>query len=382
MPALILLAYFSLLQFGLIDNVRGPFFPEILGDLHLNGTRGSLIFATTSLLAVAGSWTSHRFIQRRSSVHLLAVASLLMSLGFMGVAFSPNYGLILFGSAVLGFGMGLMNLAQNLIVVEASPPHQRRRWMNGLHSMYGIAALWAPFIATFFRGQGLSWRHCFFALGFLPLALAGVSARAPAAKAVEARGAAALSRREWRICALFAVMVALYLWGEISVSTRMVLWLRTDRGFDADRADLYLGAFFLALLTGRVFFSFVHMARLGNWLIMWGSAGAATALYMAGLRWSPVFLAAGGLGLAPFYPIAMEQASMLFKEKTAQALGFVIGFGSLSVVIMHVTIGALSDSIGLTEALMVGPFALGAIFLGLSWLLYYRRRKMASPRPP
>jgi hypothetical protein len=47
---------------GLIDNARGPFFPEILKDLELNGTYGSTFFATTSLLAFVGSLSSHRFL--------------------------------------------------------------------------------------------------------------------------------------------------------------------------------------------------------------------------------------------------------------------------------------------------------------------------------
>src|SRR5262249_55595117 len=154
----------------------------------------------------------------------------------------------------------------NLIVVEAAPAHLRRRWISGLHSMYGIAALWAPFTASFFRTEGWTWRHCFFALAFLPMGTMAVAARFKT-KSASAKSLThlPLSRREWRLCLLFSVMCAFYLWGEISVSSRMVLWLRTDLGFAADRADLYLGGFFMAMLSGRVLFSMVHLARLGNW---------------------------------------------------------------------------------------------------------------------
>lgn len=363
-----------------MDNIRGPFFPDMISELHLNGTRGSLIFAVTSFLAFFGSWSSHRVVHYRSSLFLLNVSLVGLAAGFLGMAASPGFLSLLCACAVLGFAMGAANLAQNFIVVDAAPPALRRRLMSGLHAMYGIAALSAPLIASILRWQSLSWRQGLVAIAVLP---AGLAVYGSKAKAVRPRAEARpmlMNRREWALCMLVSMMVSIYLWGEISASTRIVLWLRTDLQFSPDKANLYLALYFLGMLGGRVFFSLTHLQRVGNWGILWASAGLSALLYVAGLKIAPFFLSLAGLTLAPFFPVAMEQTSVLFKEKSAQALGFVIGAGNLSIVIMHVTVGALSDGYGLTNALLAGPVALFTVFVGLSALIFCRapRREAVS----
>ena len=51
----ILVAYFGLFCFSLLDNIRGPYFPEILNHLKLTDTQGSFFFVVPSLLSLVGS---------------------------------------------------------------------------------------------------------------------------------------------------------------------------------------------------------------------------------------------------------------------------------------------------------------------------------------
>jgi hypothetical protein len=139
-----------------------------------------------------------------------------------------------------------------------------------------------------------------------------------------------------------------------------------------------LSAFFLTLLAGRVFFSFVHFAGLGNWLILCVSAGLSAVLYLLALHVSPLWFVACGLSLAPFFPMAMEQVSVSFHATGAQALGFVLGFGSLSIVLMHLVLGYCTDHFGLTAALHVAPAALLTIALGLSGFLWRGSAQMVE----
>lgn len=365
MPALIVAPYFSLLILSLLDNLRGPFFPELIQSLELSATAGSAFFAMTNLFSFLGSWLSHRVLRRHTSVQLMSVASFIVALGYAAISFSPRFGWLMVSCMVFGLAYGALNLAQNVMVFEGSTPRRRRQMFNGLHAMYGLASLAAPLLASAFIENGFSWRQSFLVMAvvplFTPLLLRGVKAKPPPRE----KPAEPLARSEWLYCAIFSTMMAGYLWGELSLVSRMVLWLRADHGFSPERANFFLSAFFLCLLGGRALFTVVHFERLGNWRILTVSAGLSALCYGLALYVAPFWMVICGLALAPFFPTAMEQVSRLFPEKSAQALGFIIGFGSLSVVVMHMTVGLLTDSFGLTSALMVGPSTLLMVFSAL-----------------
>lgn len=378
--ALIWLSYVSLFILSLVDNIRGPFFPDILAELHLDGTRGSAFFATTSLFAFIGSWASHRLLYARSSLFLLSLGALGVGIGFAAVSVSYNFILLMVACAFLGWFFGALNLAQNAMVFETNSPHLRRRLLSGLHSMYALASLTAPFIATAYRWLGFSWRQCFLSLALLPLAIALSSLKFKGKPSHVSSRPLDMNGSEWRRCVIFSLMMAAYLWGEVSASSRMVLWLRTAHGFSPDLANLYLSGFFLTLLVGRTFFSFVHFQGVGNWLILCASAGLSASFYALALYASPVWLVLSGLSLAPFFPVAMEQVSIIFGAKSNQALGFVLGFGSLSLVAMHMVIGILTDLFGISQALLVGPLTLLLVFAVLAVILIFPQVRTAESK--
>lgn len=370
---LVIIAYLSLFSLGLVDNLRGPFFPDVMNDLQLNSTKGSLFFAITSLFAIVGSLSGPRILQRTSSLILLMIASGLMAFGFIVTSQAQDlYGLLV-ASAVFGMAFGALNLSQNTLVFEGSKPETRRRLMSGLHSMYGLAALSAPLVASGFRYFGFDWRTTFFAVGFVPLSISLLAffAQPPREKQRHENSAVRMTKEQWKKCWVFALVTSGYLWGEISVSTRYVQWLRTEEGLDPYWANHYLTGFFVCLLCGRLFFSFVDLRRYNNETILLCSSLIGGLLMGAGLLFDPRLVILSGLAMAPFFPVSMDQLTRLFGSASHQALGFVIGFGSLSIVTMHVTLGFLSDTLGLRLAL--GFCAI--ILLSVSFAIYGLGRK-------
>ncbi len=348
---------------GLMDNVRGPFYPEILADLGLNGTYGSAFFAVVSLVAFVGSLTSHIWVRRFGTLSVMLVASLFFGIGFALISRTHEFPALVAACAVFGWAFGTLNVTQNVLVCEASSPRARRQWLSGLHGTYGVSALAAPLLATFMREQGLTWRESFLLIAVFPVlvTLFGIWMKPP--RAAKAEPEPPLSAKEWRGCVFFCGIMALYLWGELSASTRIVLWLRSERGFSPAEADLLLAGFFMALLSGRLFFTFVRIERLSNRVILLASAALGSALYLWGLHASPWIVVVAGLAMSPFYPVIMDQASSVFKAKAPQAMSWIIGVGNLSLVVMHVTIGWVGDVHGVTAALHCGVFALAAVAL-------------------
>lgn len=343
---------------GLIDNVRGPFFPEILHDLGLTGALGGAFFATSSLFAFVGSLSSHRLLRARSTLGLMLLASLFFGIGFAMVSQASNFYYLVGACAFFGWAFGTLNVTQNILVCEASSARARRQWLSGLHAVYGVSALLAPLICTALRSSGFNWRQSFMIMAVPPvlLAFAGLWAKSP--KPLRSHEDRGVKGREWGTIAGLALIMALYLWGELSASTRLVLWLRAERGFDASQADYLLAGFFLALLSGRLLFTFHSFPKLNNWLILCASSALGGVLYLCALHISPWFSLASAVAMSPFYPVMMDECSHAFGDKTSQALSWIIGVGNLSLVLMHMTIGVVGDFWGVTAALHLGAIAL------------------------
>ncbi len=378
MSALVWMAYVSLLVLGLVDNIRGPFFPEILAELNLTGTVGSLFFAVTSLMAFVGSWSCQFILRSRNSMFIMWFAGFIFHLGFVAVALAQGLFLLLLACAFFGWAFGAWNVGQNLLVVEGAQDHLRRRLLNGLHSMYGAAALLAPILASMFRWFGFDWRDTFLFLSVLPLLMGLWSFRWRGETHARVTSATALrlTPEEWRRCLALALVLSAYLWGELSVTTRLTLWLRTDLDFSPDRANFYQSMFFAGLLGGRIALSFIALQAVSNWVLLSLSGGLSALFFHLGLSVSPEWILVAGVTMAPFFPVAMDQVNEMFGAKSAQALGFVIGFGSLSLVVMHLAVGALTDWAGLTRALQLCAFAQLAACAGVLWL----RRQTRLPQ--
>lgn len=352
---LVALAFVSLLVLALLDNVRGPFYPDVIKEFGLSNTLGSLFFAFSSMVSFLSCLSAHRFLHRYNSVVLLTWSSLFLGLGFLGMSLSPHYSLVLVSCLVFGAGYGGLNLAQAVLIGSAATGERRRKLFSGLHSMYALASLVAPLLATLSREFGLSWRLAFLGFSMLPFLMALWSWRhsghVSLLKPAVTSRPTPLNAGEWRLTLAFSIIMSIYLWGEISLSTRSVLWLRTRREVSANAADLYLSGFFLLLLLGRIYGGYMGFGRMSNRLVLSLSAILGALLYLIGLNFWPLALVFSGLAMAPFYPILMDEISNAFQHKSQQALGFVIGAGSLSVVGMHLFIGFVSDLGGLTTAL-------------------------------
>jgi fucose permease len=184
------------------------------------------------------------------------------------------------------------------------------------------------------------------------------------------------SESERRMCFGFMALLAIYLWGELSISTRLVLWLRSQQGFSAEAADAQLALFFMLMLGGRLALAFIALERVGNFTILTASVLASALLYYLGLKVSPYFVAFCGLTLAPFFPVILDQVALTFGDKAPRAVGAIIGVGNMSIFAMHVSVGALTDLFDLSSALLVGPIALLLAGLGLAAVRLRERRAL------
>ena len=74
-------------------------------------------------------------------------------------------------------------------------------------------------------------------------------------------------------------------------------------------------------------------------------------------------MALSGATMAPFYPTGMTHLSELYGAQASKALAFGIGLCSLATVILHFTLGVLTQMFSLGAALWLAPAGLLVVVL-------------------
>ena len=385
---LVLLAYLSLFVYGFFDNARGPVFPDLLRDFSLSDQAGSYFFLLASAAAMLNNVLAFRWMERHGSYWTMRVYSAVQVVGMVLIGISTSYGMVLVGAIVAGISMGGLGIAHNVLVTESVPQHLRRQALSGLHCCYGVASLLAPLYVTGLYEIGLSWKTVMIgiALGPALVVLIAETERRRARKAKQAQtvniepgfapGEAVPtpppsprgSSRRWGAVAFFGIVMTLYVIGEISIGTRLVLFARRDAGFSVENANFLLTGYFLLLFLGRLAFAVLKIPLSSLWImILSATLGALT--YALGLVHEPWWFALTGLAISMFYPVGIA----MIGDETGSDAGFItswcITMQSLGLMAMHFLLGALADKWGLGRALWIGPacLALALVLLLAKW---------------
>lgn len=390
----VIFAYASLFSLGFLDNARGPFFPLVLQDLHLSDTSGSWLFSVTSLLSFMASYSCRWLIPLAGSMRVLRGSLFFMGLGFVGLGFGGSYSSVLVASGVLGIGQGIGSVAQHVLIQESSPESHWRRLFSGLHSIYGMASFLAPLIFAYAIGLHYPWNKIVFLFSGVPFVILIFSLfhfsrgggvrnspiRSSSDECIkgtglesssEGRGVGKSSGIFQRSLSLWMAMIlATYLVGELSLTTRMVLYLkRVTQWSDASAANALTCFFLLMFLSRLVFFLSPGSMNSSSRHVLSYCLISSTLLYGLGLSYHPFFLILCGLSLGPFFPVFIETIAQVFGKQASRAFSVAISFGTLMIVTMHYGLGRLSDDMGIQVALWLGPVSLLFSFLILSILV-------------
>jgi MFS transporter, FHS family, glucose/mannose:H+ symporter len=372
----VILAYLSLFCFGIIDNARGPSYPQILIFFSKSTSTGSLIFVFTSISALLTTISGKFWLKRWgafSSTRFFVLSQAASSFG-MGLSGNLQNGflfLLLF-SLLFGVSTGGMMISLNLLAIKASSIDKRMKTLSGLHAMYGIASLIAPLFVTFIYQIGFDWRVVFKILSLIPLSVFIYSFFIPenSRDTLRSRGGGKIPfSLKLSIAAIFAFCVS----AEISLSSRMVLYLTTHKNFSHELSSFYLSFFFILLLAGRLLFSFFSFKSTSYKLLII-SLFSSFSFLILGFHIHPLGLSFCGLSLSFFFPCAMDLINKELGDSTDFILPIVMTSTGGMLIFMHLFVGILADKIGIHKALHLGPLSLivSLCFLLISKKLFLR----------
>lgn len=369
---LVLMGFATMLIEGYVDNVRGPIFPDLIHDFSLSDATGSYFFAISSLAGLINNVLVFRWMERVGPLRVVAVYSLVQSLGLLLIGLSGSFFLALVGSALVGASLAAMGVSVNLIVAAGSPRRHRRRLLSALHSFYGAASLGAPLVITLLYRMNYGWRAGFLSIIAFNILCSVVALSFGTFSNIEVGSVApehgqelkhhAKRPRPRRYALYFAVLLTLYVLSELAISTRLVLYCRRDLQIPFDQANRYLALFFVGMFLGRISMALVHL-RHDSRRILLVSGGASLVLFALGLLVSPWNLALAGFTMSVFYPAALECIHEDTDGWASYVTSWCITSHSLGLVTMHPLLGEFADLIGLGRALWLGPICLGVSLL-------------------
>lgn len=360
----------TMLALGLADNIRGPLFPELIRFFDISNAVGSLSFAFASGAAFLGTVASTFTLKKIQIDRFLIFAILLMGIGLATNAVAPGYVIYILGAVIFGFGMGSMAVAQNLLIAENVPLEHQPRALSGLHSLYGLSSLAAPFLASrapqWFSHHApdlfimTQWRSAFYITAFICLLMfvfATITRAEPKFHHLVDEEAHSKKIKDKRPMYYMALFFAGYVAAEILVATRLAQYMRSYFGMDLEQSSNYVTYFFIFLLAGRWFFTMKHLKYpLKKQLT--ASLLLSIVSILLGLFVNPFFLALTGLMMAPFYPMSVAYISELAGPRTRTYLTTAMSVQCAFVIMMHVGVGYLTDVFGLFYAFGISLFLL------------------------
>lgn len=382
----IFLSYSSLFVFGLTDNVRGPLFPEILKHFAVSDAVGSWMFALGSISGFLASYGCHYLLKRYDRLSVLQSGAIGLTLSMWGMALSPAFSLFLFFSFFFGLSLGVIGLIPNILVALGSSPKRKQQMLSGLHTMYGLASLLAPLLAATIEHFTGSWRWTFAAGSLAPLSLLLYSFHAShkdlhTKSEVCAETHRLNKKNNLKPQLYLAVMLGFAVATEIMISSRLALYMQRSWNFDMESSSLYVTFFFIFMMIGRLLFSIVHFRRSPQSLLT-VSLILSGLFVLGGVMIHPLFLAATGFTISPFYPLAISWVSSEFPDDLDAAVAYTMAADSIMLIIMHLLIGKITDVFGIRHAMLFGVLLVAmALFMVNTFSLLFKKEHKHHHNP-
>ncbi len=364
--AYLLLAYVSLFGLGLADNTRGPVYPELLAQFSLTNSQGALFFWLASLFGMFNNLLTDRWLNKWGVMGSLRRYLFLLGSACVMIAIADTIEVVWIGIAMMGASFGGLAVAQTLLVVHGSSPVRRTQALSGLHTMYGLASLLAPITVSFSYLLAWKWNQTFFVAATIPFALLLWSFKEKSTPRLnlehkdEGNSTLGLKPLFW-----VATFTSLYVNSEILISSRLVQYVRAYEDYSPKQANDLLAGFFITLLAGRLLMTVVRVP-VKNSTLLKSSMGLAAITMGLGIFNNPLWFVACGYVMSPTFPCVIAYASEVFGAHTARVMAWIFTGNYVGLIVMHSSVGAITDAIGLKQALVLGPLFLVAGVLLLS----------------
>jgi fucose permease len=349
-------AFLTFVGFGFSAGLMGVAWPSIRDTFGV----GDDAYGAISLVSMVGSLAvtaySGQLLERFGVGTVLLVSFIVGSLGTLGYAAAPVWGMIVVFGLVTTIGTASINPGINTYFAT----HESAGRMNWLHACFGLGATVGPSTMTLILNAGLSWRWAYVVVGIinglLGLCFALTLRRWPGPQTGQ-RAAERASRqsgkRTWALPAVWLSAALFFVFtGMEGASGQWPYTLFTEgRGVEPSIAGAWISVYWASMTVGRLFFGLV-VDKVQTSLLIRTCMGAVVV--GAALMWaSPVpglgfaGLALTGFCLAPLFPVLTSNTPQrLGTEHAADAIGYQITAVRLGLALIPALGGVLAENLG------------------------------------
>jgi len=295
---------------------------------------------TYTLAGIILSWLNR--YMKLQTVYLKGLV--IMALGFIGLALSTNFTLVLATITLYGFGTGLMASSMNSYMAK----HFTARHNNWMHCFWGAGATLSPIIMGHLMAV-MSWRAGYFVISGILAVVAFIliismykkvwideeHAQEEAVNTTEKKRY--LSKRWHQVV---EILTFFFLGGTDYTLVFFTGAVLISRGQETiETVAIFSAVYYLSMTLGRMFFGWiakwlkeVPIVRIG---VVVAVAGIAV-LYLIGNVWG---MALTGFGLGPMLPTLVSDTSNRFKPAIlSKIVGYELAaFGAGIAVLFFVT---------------------------------------------
>lgn len=146
---LLVIAFFSFIIIGIIPGLLNIAWAHMQDTFALSLDSLGVLLGAAVIGRLFIAFTSGRFINSFGLGVYLVAGSIIATIGTLGVAISPTWGVLLVVYGLVGMGDGLIDAGMNNYVAT----HYGSGPMNWLHSFFGIGLVLGPIYVTFVINQ-------------------------------------------------------------------------------------------------------------------------------------------------------------------------------------------------------------------------------------
>jgi len=391
---LLLIIYLAFVSLGVPDGVMGVAWPEMQRTFGVPFESAGYITAFGTIGSVTSAFLSGHILKRFGTGKVVCISCALTGLSFLGFYLSGHFAFLLLLALPLGLGAGAVDTGLNDYVAR----NFTSRHMNWLHASWGLGAFVGPMLMTWAIVNTGSWRNGYLGVSLIQLSLSflfllslplwkipGKKAKqdaaaplsepestnhvdnprekileeVPAHRTVAQRLKAGFSKI-FHMKGLLAGMLLFlfYVGSETAVGLWSASYLRFARDVSVENAGLWVSMFYGSIMIGRIIAG-IFVNRIGTRKSIWiGIAISIVGFVLLMIPAAtdilcPLALSLIGLGFAPIYPCAMQDAPIFFGKESAIAIGYEMGCANIGYAFLPMAVGKLAD----TTTLFVVPIA-------------------------
>lgn len=377
--AVLLVSFIGFVSLGLPDGSIGVAWPSMRTLFHRAQADFGLILLAHGAAYFLSGLIAARLIASVGTTTLLAVSSLIVTIGMLSVAVSAAWWAALTAIVFVGAGSGAINTTINTHASRNFSP----RHVNWLHACYSLGAALGPLAMTAVMVGDATWQRGFAFIAMGPAVMAAVyvvtakywQAPVPAQQAQDTQPQFAASS----LLAIQMVLFFCYSGLELTLGRWCYTVLTELRGIPLATAGLATSCFFGSIFAGRLVLGAaldkVGATRMVRIATVTAAIGTASFALMPG-SFAAAGLVLAGFALAPIFPTLVAQASIRFPSATLpRIIAISVAAAIAGSAIMPYIAGLATTAFGLTAVSGV-TLILAVMLIGLHETLTRRANKV------